>query len=175
MKEVWKEIEGFPHYWISSEANFKTSSRFVKVGRTEKWVEGQTRKPHLNLAGYYQLKVRFEGKVSMLSRARVMAMHFLPKPLSDKIHVNHKNGIKTDDSLENIEWVSPSENRQHAYDTGLQKGQSGSRNPMAILTEKEVAEIKLQIGLGERNVAIAKDFGVSHKLISQIRRGATWQ
>ncbi len=54
---------------------------------------------------------------------RLLALHFIDKPenYNDKWIVNHKDGNKLNNSIENLEWMSASDNTQHAYDTGARK------------------------------------------------------
>jgi hypothetical protein len=77
-------------------------------------VTGKILKPHLHHSGYYTIGLRINGKPKYFIRSRLMAIHFIPNPYNLK-EVNHKNGVKTDDSIPNLEWVSPSENILHYY------------------------------------------------------------
>jgi hypothetical protein len=76
--------------------------------------------PHLHHSGYYYTILSVGGKSKYLIRARLVAIHFIPNP-ENKKEVNHKNGIKTDDRVSNLEWVTPSQNILHYYDV-LGKG-----------------------------------------------------
>lgn len=72
--------------------------------------------PQLNPSGYYYINLGNSNKLFKVSR--LVAKTFLPNPNNLPV-VNHKNGIKTDDRLENLEWTTYSENTKHAFDTGL--------------------------------------------------------
>lgn len=82
-------------------------------------------------SGYKMVGVRYNGKQKFFSIHRLLALHFIPNP-DNKPQVNHKDGNKLNSRLDNLEWVTQSENNRHAYDTGLKtyrplhyKGKSG--------------------------------------------------
>ncbi len=72
----------------------------------------------LNSKGYLKVNVCNNGIKCTKLIHRLIAECFIPNPLN-KRQVNHKNGIKTDNRIENLEWCSNSENQKHAYKTGL--------------------------------------------------------
>lgn len=74
-------------------------------------------RPTINNTGYYAVKIKSKHYLVH----RLIAKAFIPNP-ENKSFINHKNGIKTDNRIENLEWSTPSENNKHAYDTGLKIG-----------------------------------------------------
>ena len=76
-------------------------------------------RPFKNPRGYLVICLCVNNHKKKITVHRLLANTFLPNP-NNKEQINHKNGIKTDNRLENLEWVSNSENRKHAWDTGLQ-------------------------------------------------------
>jgi hypothetical protein len=68
--------------------------------------------------GYYKICISIDNKVHHLSAHRLIAEAFVPNP-NIQHQINHINGIKTDNSIENLEWVSLTENIRHAHATGL--------------------------------------------------------
>ena len=118
--EIWVNIEGFysGRYKISSNGNLK------RTLKTEAEV-----KIRINKDGYYQtVFCKNRNKKTVLIH-RVVAQAFVPNP-DNKPEVNHINGVKTDNRVENLEWCTSSENLKHAYRTGL-KTQDRSKNPHA--------------------------------------------
>jgi hypothetical protein len=76
---------------------------------------GKILKPHLHHSNYYTICFKRSGqKPKYLSRARVIAITWIPNP-ENKKEVNHINGVTTDDRIVNLEWATPSENILHYY------------------------------------------------------------
>ena len=78
------------------------------------------RKFLINETGYCYIQLWKNNKGKSLKIHRLVAQSFIPNP-NNKPHVNHKNGIKTDNRVENLEWCTRSENMIHAYSNGLLK------------------------------------------------------
>lgn len=70
--------------------------------------------------GYMVCQMWINGKSKMFTQHRLLAKYFIDNP-ENKTHVNHKNGIKHDNKLDNLEWCTHKENVQHSFDTKLRK------------------------------------------------------
>jgi hypothetical protein len=103
---------------------------------------------------------------------RLVALAFIDNPINKKT-VNHKNGIKTDNRVENLEWCTNEENMKHAIETGL-KDQKGIKHHKCKLTEEEVLEIR-KIGFSQTRTSLSKKYGVSRNNILGIIRGNFWK
>ena len=107
MNEVWKDVVGYEGlYQVSSLGRVKN----VRTDRIMKACEDKN--------GYLIIRLSLKGKSKAQKVHRLVCLTFLPNP-ENKPEVNHTNGIKSDNSLLNLEWATRSENNKHAYDTGL--------------------------------------------------------
>ncbi len=105
---------------------------------------------------------------------RIIAEAFLAD-YSEDLQVDHINGIKTDNRVENLEMVTNAQNMQHALSLGLVDNK-GSRNGMALLTEEQVLEIRYLLAKANYcQSTIADLYGVSRDAINDIRTNRTWK
>lgn len=114
--------------------------------------------------GYVYVSTQEEGCRDSKSKRvhRLMAQAFVPNP-ENKPEVNHINGIKSDNRIENLEWVTRSENEKHAYDTGLACGYR-CNNSKRLLTEDEVKrarELRKTTDLTYKEIARIYNVGTS--------------
>jgi hypothetical protein len=135
-------------------------------------------------AGLYPLVVLSIGGVTTSECVHVLVLEAFVGPRPGPSHTvtcNHKNGIKTDDRLVNLEWVPHRENLHHAFETGLvdaDKQQArtprGERNNQAKLTDAAVRDILAtprSYGSGAR---LARYYRVTRDTIDRVRNGKTW-
>jgi hypothetical protein len=160
----WKDIPNYEGLYVASAD-----------GQIRGLQRGKILKPHFDRSGYPRVRLSKHGQFTRFLVHRIIAATFIgPCP---KFHVvNHKNGIKTDRSVENLEYVTKSENERHAYQVlGIRKNQ-GSRHGMAKLTEEQVKEIRaLPKPMRGEFSALAQKYRVSIPSISMIVNNKTWR
>ena len=100
-----------------------------------------------------------------LSVHRLMAITFLGD--GEGLQVNHKNGIKTDNSIANLEWCTQSENMQHAHRTGLISVRG--------LSPEQVREVRWHLTANHKQIDISKKLGIEPSLISKIHTGKIYK
>jgi hypothetical protein len=171
MDEIWKDIPGWEGYYAASNLG-----RIKRLAGSPRCKIDRIVQPMPNKRGYLTV-----APVKSGWRQRPMMVHRLVletfvSPAPKEGHTpNHINGIKTDNRLANLEWVTHSENIKHAYDTGLHGRYPGSQASNAKLTEDKVAQILERIAMRHFRKDVAKDFGVSLKAIDEIVAGNHWK
>lgn len=118
---------------------------------------------------------KLDGKKRTFRVHRLVMMAFNPVENMNELEVNHLDGNKKNNKLENLEWCTASENQKHAFETGLQRARKGESSNFAKLTEedvKQVFELRKQ-GLLQRE--IAEIVGCTSSNISAILRGKSWK
>jgi hypothetical protein len=173
--EQWKDIPGFDGYYQASPlGNIRSLDRHTYQGERIGYVlrKGKVLRAAI-WGGYYGVVLRVDSKSWTVPVHRLVAMTFHPA-VEGKNEVNHKNGIKTDNRAENLEWVTRRENIIHALETGLLKGNCGSKNGNSKLVEDNIEEIKRLRNTGLTQDAIAGRFGVSQTTIGRILSKNTW-
>jgi len=103
---------------------------------------------------------------------RLVAAAFLPREIG-RTDVNHRNGNKLDNRVENLEWVSKSENQIHAAACGLLP--TGERSRLAKLTALKVLSIRARHAGGEGFAALAAEFSVTPSCIFSIVKRKSWK
>lgn len=134
---------------------------------------GNKLKPSITVAGYLAVSCQHNGIRKASLAHRLIAEVFIPNP-ENLPEVNHKDGVKTNNSLENLEWVTKSENMLHSCRT-LGKRLKSEKVWSAVLKPEQVHEICRRLEQGARNIDLAKDFGVSAREIATIRHKLTWR
>lgn len=165
MEEIWKDVIGLEEYFQVSNLGNLYSKR---CNKRIKWT--------LHPSGYLNHATRIGGRAGKsfgLRANRVVAKAFIPNP-ENKPEVNHINGDKTDNRVENLEWVTSQENTLHAIATGLRVSVKGSGHKLSKLSEDDILKIR------ELYVPYSKEFGcrqlgemfgVHHTQISRVLRG----
>lgn len=132
-------------------------------------------KPTMSKDGYYKFGL-FDNGVRTFYRAhRLVAECFIINPNKFE-QVNHLNGIKTDNRVENLEWCNASQNQIHAYKTKLQK--SGEKHHMSKLTYEDIQWIKNNYIYKDSeygSTSLGKKFGVNHGQILRIVKNKQWK
>lgn len=132
--EVWKDVLGYENYYqISSHGRIRSVQRSIiyKNGKHYNY-ESKFLKLLIDKYGYYRVNLNKDNKMSTQNIHRLVAIHFIPNP-ENFLQINHINGIKSDNKVENLEWCDTYHNLNHSYINKLKR---------IKLTKKDVYDIK---------------------------------
>ena len=183
-------------YWISSSTTgnskewyrimiegHKTSYEINKYGIVRNRDTHVEKKVNVTSSGYLSTKIYYLGKHCTIGIHRLLACIFIPIPKEllreghdqSTLMPNHKDGNKLNNSLDNLEWVTPSGNMQHALDNGLCDSYIGENSHLAIINENTAIKIceLLQSGLSPNEVS--ERTGVKIRIVRHIYDGECWK
>lgn len=161
-EEIWMPIQGYSKYLVSNRGRIKTIQiRGKKVNQL--MVQTLTKKGYLKVTLYEN-----NNKKTLLVH-QIVAQTFIPNP-NNKPQVNHKNGIKTDNRVENLEWNTAKENVNHSIRIGLRKALRGKDNPCS--------KTIIQMDLGNNIIhawgsskEVERELGIDQSLIIRCCQG----
>jgi len=173
MNEVWNPVVGFENvYEVSDHGRVKR----VRAGRGA--VAGKILSmTRINKKGYptvflHKCENGIQTRKAFTTHLVVAAAFLPPKP-SVEHQINHKDGVKTNNSPSNLEWVTNDENIAHSWANGL-RHYIGENNHTSKLTESDVYEIiRLKGQVRQRDIAVRFNVGLSQ--IKAIHRGISWK
>jgi len=171
MEEIWKEHPVYEGYegsnlgnmrsWRAKHEGFRRINPFVLTPRITK------------SRAYPTVCIYFQRRGKTVFVHRFIAECFIHNP-DNKPEVNHKNGIKTDNNPDNLEWVTISENHLHAYKLRL-NDKRGEKHHLHKLTDENVINIRSEYCMGEvTQQQLAEKYGVTYSTIGMVISGKRW-
>lgn len=173
-EEIWVKVKGYEEYYeVSSFGRVRTIEKVIEIKSRAGWsrlhpVRSKIKVANKTKAGYFTIALVVNNKTITTYLHRIIAEAFIANPYSDKV-VNHKNGIKSDNRLVNLEWCTSSHNNQHAIDLRLRSPRSGHLN------ERSILQIREMVKQGVSNLVIAKLLGVPVSVINRFINGHSYK
>lgn len=167
----WFDINGYEGLY---KINRQGDVYIMKKPRKQEGIK----KPSIDKDGYKQVSLSKNGKYTTYKVHRLVALTFIPNPNNLPV-INHIDGNKQNNRVDNLEWCTRSENDLHAYRLGLrkpvpiEKKARGERTRTAKLKEHEVIYIKQHKDI-DANI-LMKKFNVSRSTINSIRKNRNWR
>jgi len=173
-EEIWKDISGYKgFYQVSNEGRIKGLNRIVHgfgSWRNGKRIKEKILKPILKNPGYYRVML---GRKSEKYIHRLVIEAFIPNAKNKK-EINHKDGNKLNNNLNNLEWATPQENNNHSIKNKLNC--FGERIGNSKLKEKQIFDIRwIKSKCNISNIALSKIYRVSDGNISMIINKKRWK
>lgn len=170
--EIWADIpEWEGKYQISNYGRFKSIG-----GRSKKLnPDGEITYGAKDIFGYRVATLRRPPKTRMMIRIHTLVGNafVLKKESKLKLCINHKDGNKSNNHFENLEWITSAENIKHAVDTGL-FNIKGENHPSVKLTKEKVIQMRELRKKGLTHQAIADMFGICRRQAGDVIKGINW-
>lgn len=127
-----------------------------------------------NKKRYHRITIRDQNNIPCTVSVHRLVAELFIGPIEGFV-INHKDGNKLNNNVNNLEICTIKYNIQHAFDNGLAHGQKGEDNGNSIITENEVIEIYNLIKQGYDNNHIGKEYNINFRTVSLIRNGDRWK
>ena len=125
MKEIWKDIDGYSGYQVSNFGRVRTKDKitFTKKHGERHWKDRILKPKISNKDKCLRVDLWKNGKHKTILVHRLVANAFLEKNIDTNLTVNHKDGNRLNNRVDNLEWLTLADNIRHAFNTGLQSNQ----------------------------------------------------
>lgn len=125
MEEIWKDIKNYEGYYqVSSLGRVRSLTRKVRTFNGERTAKGIILKPLKTNTGYFRVDLKRSQKSHYVSIHRLVAETFIPN-INKHLVINHIDGDKSNNCIDNLEWCTQSHNIKEAYRVGNAKPTSG--------------------------------------------------
>lgn len=164
MKIQWKKIKECPRYSVSNTGKVKNDETGIQL------TPGKTTPGYLSAHLYYGNQRRLVRSVH-----RLVAEAFIPN-LNNCPCVNHLDGNKLNNVVDNLEWTSYAKNNKHALANELRHTVKGVKHPKSKLTENDVLELRSRYATGKYTFAtLGRIYGVSYQTVQGIINKKYWK
>ena len=175
MKENKEALNYFVLQFMENKLRYNTSDGSIwrHWEPRRNWLSNPKRAEKLTKNGYYMLRtnVKENGKYYSVMAHRVI-WAFFNGDIPENMKVNHKNGIKTDNHIRNLELVTNKQNIEHAIRNGFVRCATGLNSGRGKLSDEDIREIRISLTSGVMQKEIARKYGVRQNQISRINTGS---
>ena len=173
MTEEWRDIPGYPGYQVSDQGRVRSLDRVIAHPRGGQHSrKGKVLKPWIDHWGYPKIAL---GTMVRGFVHRFVLLAFVG-PAPDGHQAHHCDHDKQNNCIENLLWVTPSDNTCYAYEAGIKTAPTfkGEKHPQSKLTREEVVDIRKLVAGGHTKSSVARKFGVHNTHVGKIVRRERW-
>lgn len=175
--EEWRDVVGYEgFYQVSSHGRVRSVDRIIHNvghGYSRKY-KGRIKSPSLNTKGYPKVLLSKNGVDNTHKIHRLVAQAFIPNP-NRLPQVDHIDGIKTNNHVSNLEWVTNQENHNRKMTMGLNVNKKGESHGQAKLSNIDVMSIYRELISGAKQKDLAEKYNVSKHTICAIKCKRNWR
>lgn len=174
LEEIFKDIQNYEGlYQISNYGNVKSVDRYVLHKRYGNMHVKECIMKCFLVEGYLYVRLCKNSKHKTFKIHRIVMTHFVLNP-NNFLEVNHIDGVKTNNHIDNLEWCTRSHNEKHAHKIGL-KNFKGKNAPNIKLTEEKIKEIKELLKNKIPQRTIAKKYDIAPSTVNYINTEKKWK
>jgi hypothetical protein len=164
---TWRPIPGWPY-----EASNDGQIRRASGGRGARALT--VLRPAVTEEGYLRVGLHDDGRRRSTGVHRLVALAFIGDPPTAAHDVNHKNGVKTDNRPDNLEWATCAENIAHAVSMGLRASKVGALNGRAKISHSDAVAIRVALREGATYEQVARTYGIGKSQVWNVKSGRAW-
>lgn len=175
-EKIWKDVVGYEGYYQVNDCGLiKSLERIVNYKENHSGLRKERiLKTNITKAGYVHATICIDKMNKTVKAHRLVAIAFIPNP-ENKPFVNHINGIKHDNRVNNLEWCTAKENTIHAFKTKLNSGVKGEKSHLSKLKKEDIIKIRLMYKEGLYSQSkLGIKFNVTQSQIYRIVNYVNW-